>query len=308
MCVERLESFTKLLTAENHCANSRKTATWAGGFTFNPGYLFLQIYQEPKNDGECLYNIKEFLKGCTSFRVEVSPPFLQIFEVNGALLPHPCVYFLTPKWRLWMCSVYRTRARWDPGTVNNGSMELLTGGGGGNTAENNHTSAPRKITVAAAAALNSILHLCSSPFHLRSIIFSETLHSTGFSSTIQAFFLSLMSSYPTFCYLPERLSAPLQEYLTVLWLWENLHSFKQMEDSVSCVCQCIEGSLNHLRVTIPTLCSSAFSLLNLQLPNKRRSKALSRWMSRQLKCHCRIQIWQQCLSDNPAFNWRRQPC
>uniref|UniRef100_A0A8D0CY18 Rho guanine nucleotide exchange factor (GEF) 7a n=1 Tax=Sander lucioperca TaxID=283035 RepID=A0A8D0CY18_SANLU len=31
-----------------------------------------KIYQEPKNDGECLCNIKEFLKGCTSFRVEVS--------------------------------------------------------------------------------------------------------------------------------------------------------------------------------------------------------------------------------------------
>uniref|UniRef100_A0A7N8XG19 Rho guanine nucleotide exchange factor 7 n=1 Tax=Mastacembelus armatus TaxID=205130 RepID=A0A7N8XG19_9TELE len=31
-----------------------------------------KIYQEPKNDGECLSNIKEFLKGCTSFRVEVS--------------------------------------------------------------------------------------------------------------------------------------------------------------------------------------------------------------------------------------------
>uniref|UniRef100_A0A8C4HI67 Rho guanine nucleotide exchange factor 7 n=1 Tax=Dicentrarchus labrax TaxID=13489 RepID=A0A8C4HI67_DICLA len=31
-----------------------------------------KIYQEPKNDGECLHNIKEFLKGCTSFRVEVS--------------------------------------------------------------------------------------------------------------------------------------------------------------------------------------------------------------------------------------------
>ncbi|KAA8587979.1 hypothetical protein FQN60_001173 [Etheostoma spectabile] len=29
-----------------------------------------KIYQEPKNDGECLCNIKEFLKGCTSFRVE----------------------------------------------------------------------------------------------------------------------------------------------------------------------------------------------------------------------------------------------
>uniref|UniRef100_A0A8C7H0X4 Rho guanine nucleotide exchange factor 7 n=1 Tax=Oncorhynchus kisutch TaxID=8019 RepID=A0A8C7H0X4_ONCKI len=31
-----------------------------------------KIYQEPKNDGECLSNIKEFLKGCTSFRVEGS--------------------------------------------------------------------------------------------------------------------------------------------------------------------------------------------------------------------------------------------
>ncbi|XP_019750084.1 rho guanine nucleotide exchange factor 7a isoform X1 [Hippocampus comes] len=29
-----------------------------------------KIYQEPKNDGECLSNIKEFVKGCTSFRVE----------------------------------------------------------------------------------------------------------------------------------------------------------------------------------------------------------------------------------------------
>uniref|UniRef100_A0A673X4E9 Rho guanine nucleotide exchange factor (GEF) 7a n=1 Tax=Salmo trutta TaxID=8032 RepID=A0A673X4E9_SALTR len=29
-----------------------------------------KIYQEPKNDGECLSNIKEFLKGCNSFRVE----------------------------------------------------------------------------------------------------------------------------------------------------------------------------------------------------------------------------------------------
>ncbi|TMS06316.1 Rho guanine nucleotide exchange factor 7 [Larimichthys crocea] len=29
-----------------------------------------KIYQEPKNDGECLNNIREFLKGCSSFRVE----------------------------------------------------------------------------------------------------------------------------------------------------------------------------------------------------------------------------------------------
>eukprot|EP00064_Thunnus_orientalis_P007934 superscaffoldBa00000912_g7956 len=37
------------------------------------------IYQEPKNDGECLNNIKEFLKGCTSFRVEP-------FEASDLLL------------------------------------------------------------------------------------------------------------------------------------------------------------------------------------------------------------------------------
>lgn len=144
MCVDRLESFSKRLTAENHCANSRKTATWAGGLPLTIQLSFLQIYQEPKNDGECLYNIKEFLKGCTSFRVEVSPPFLQIFEDNGALLPHPWVYFFTLKWRLWMCSVYRTRARWDPGTVNNGSMELLTEGGGGNNRPRTITHQPQE--------------------------------------------------------------------------------------------------------------------------------------------------------------------
>ncbi|XP_056286700.1 rho guanine nucleotide exchange factor 7a isoform X1 [Pseudoliparis swirei] len=38
-----------------------------------------KIYQEPKNDGERLSNIKEFLKGCTSFRVEP-------FEASDLLL------------------------------------------------------------------------------------------------------------------------------------------------------------------------------------------------------------------------------
>uniref|UniRef100_A0A3B3WQ28 Rho guanine nucleotide exchange factor (GEF) 7a n=1 Tax=Poecilia mexicana TaxID=48701 RepID=A0A3B3WQ28_9TELE len=38
-----------------------------------------KIYPEPKNDGECLSNIKEFLKGCTSFRVEP-------FEASDLLL------------------------------------------------------------------------------------------------------------------------------------------------------------------------------------------------------------------------------
>uniref|UniRef100_A0A671XMF9 Rho guanine nucleotide exchange factor (GEF) 7a n=1 Tax=Sparus aurata TaxID=8175 RepID=A0A671XMF9_SPAAU len=40
-----------------------------------------KIYPEPKNDGECLHNIKEFLKGCTSFRVEVST-FLHIRDMS----------------------------------------------------------------------------------------------------------------------------------------------------------------------------------------------------------------------------------
>uniref|UniRef100_A0A3Q4BVX1 Uncharacterized protein n=1 Tax=Mola mola TaxID=94237 RepID=A0A3Q4BVX1_MOLML len=38
-----------------------------------------KIYQEPKNDGECLHNIKEFLRGCASFRVEP-------FEASDLLL------------------------------------------------------------------------------------------------------------------------------------------------------------------------------------------------------------------------------
>uniref|UniRef100_A0A8C3AG12 Osteoclast-stimulating factor 1 n=1 Tax=Cyclopterus lumpus TaxID=8103 RepID=A0A8C3AG12_CYCLU len=55
-----------------------------------------KIYQEPKNDGECLSNIKEFLKGCTSFRVE---PFeasdlllgLNFSKVLSSLVQRVCV-------------------------------------------------------------------------------------------------------------------------------------------------------------------------------------------------------------------------
>ncbi len=39
---------------------------------FNCSFRFPQIYQDPKNDSECLSNITEFLKGCAVFRVEVS--------------------------------------------------------------------------------------------------------------------------------------------------------------------------------------------------------------------------------------------
>uniref|UniRef100_A0A8C7UL18 Rho guanine nucleotide exchange factor 7 n=1 Tax=Oncorhynchus mykiss TaxID=8022 RepID=A0A8C7UL18_ONCMY len=41
-----------------------------------------KIYQEPKNDGECLSNIKEFLKGCTSFRVELFEPSDLLLGLN----------------------------------------------------------------------------------------------------------------------------------------------------------------------------------------------------------------------------------
>ncbi|XP_055733632.1 rho guanine nucleotide exchange factor 7-like isoform X3 [Salvelinus fontinalis] len=40
------------------------------------------IYQEPKNDGDRLYNIKEFLKGCTSFRVEPFEPSDLLLGLN----------------------------------------------------------------------------------------------------------------------------------------------------------------------------------------------------------------------------------
>ncbi|XP_045563533.1 rho guanine nucleotide exchange factor 7 isoform X2 [Salmo salar] len=41
-----------------------------------------KIYQEPKNDGDRLSNIKEFLKGCTSFRVEPFEPSDLVLGLN----------------------------------------------------------------------------------------------------------------------------------------------------------------------------------------------------------------------------------
>ncbi|KAL0963482.1 hypothetical protein UPYG_G00307000 [Umbra pygmaea] len=41
-----------------------------------------KIYPEPKNDGECLSNIKEFLKGCASFRVEAFEPSDLLLGLN----------------------------------------------------------------------------------------------------------------------------------------------------------------------------------------------------------------------------------
>jgi len=44
-------------------------------------FRFPQIFQDPKNDSECLSNITEFLKGCAVFRVEVSLFFYGILTV-----------------------------------------------------------------------------------------------------------------------------------------------------------------------------------------------------------------------------------
>uniref|UniRef100_A0A8C7H4N3 Rho guanine nucleotide exchange factor 7 n=1 Tax=Oncorhynchus kisutch TaxID=8019 RepID=A0A8C7H4N3_ONCKI len=57
-----------------------------------------KIYQEPKNDGECLSNIKEFLKGCTSFRVEVKHNNI-LEKVKGS------EYFLNAMYLLYSLSV-----------------------------------------------------------------------------------------------------------------------------------------------------------------------------------------------------------
>uniref|UniRef100_A0AAY4DVE5 Rho guanine nucleotide exchange factor (GEF) 7a n=1 Tax=Denticeps clupeoides TaxID=299321 RepID=A0AAY4DVE5_9TELE len=47
-----------------------------------------KVYQEPKNDSECLSNIREFLKGCSSFRVEPfeATDLLQAHNFNKVLL------------------------------------------------------------------------------------------------------------------------------------------------------------------------------------------------------------------------------
>ncbi|XP_010771174.1 rho guanine nucleotide exchange factor 7-like [Notothenia coriiceps] len=81
-----------------------------------------KIYQDPKNDGECLSNIKEFLKGCTSFRVEVS----RALRIGFILyFYHTFPHVTTPGVAVLKMHV---------STINNGFMgwtELLTPGGGG---------------------------------------------------------------------------------------------------------------------------------------------------------------------------------
>ena len=93
MHVDREETFLGL-------RNSQKTAAWNTRGTRSANWKFLpltsvfpssQIYPEPKNDGECLHNIKEFLKGCTSFRVEVSTFFLYTVGLNPACVT-ACVH------------------------------------------------------------------------------------------------------------------------------------------------------------------------------------------------------------------------
>lgn len=71
----------------------------------NCSSLFPQIFQDPKNDSECLSNITEFLKGCAVFRVEVSWCIYCILTVLY-------VAALAPQWKQStkeMCSRQRRR-------------------------------------------------------------------------------------------------------------------------------------------------------------------------------------------------------
>lgn len=84
--------------AETHylCSGAHRGALFAAGSWKRPPDLRFpspQVYPEPKNDGECLHNIKEFLKGCTSFRVEVSALFF-FFFLPSFLPPHHLYTFL----------------------------------------------------------------------------------------------------------------------------------------------------------------------------------------------------------------------
>ncbi|RXN18121.1 rho guanine nucleotide exchange factor 7-like isoform X4 [Labeo rohita] len=55
---------------DSHAGYSRQSSTPKAFTLFNCSSRFPQIYQDPKNDSECLSNITEFLKGCAVFRVE----------------------------------------------------------------------------------------------------------------------------------------------------------------------------------------------------------------------------------------------
>ncbi len=57
---------------DSHTGYSSQPFTPKAFTLFNCSSRFPQIYQDPKNDSECLSNITEFLKGCAVFRVEVS--------------------------------------------------------------------------------------------------------------------------------------------------------------------------------------------------------------------------------------------
>lgn len=47
----------------------KEPVRYGGGFICS---FYLQIHQEPRKDSECLSNIKEFVKGCALYHVEVS--------------------------------------------------------------------------------------------------------------------------------------------------------------------------------------------------------------------------------------------
>lgn len=154
MRVDRLESFSELITAENHCVNSRKTATWGGSLPLTRVILSADLPRTEKRRRVPVQH-KGVSQGLHIISRRSKSPFLHIFGVYGALLPHPCVYFLTLQWHLSMRGVYWTRARGDPGTVNNGSAELLTEGGGVNYQPGTITHQPSAFATIPPKMINS---------------------------------------------------------------------------------------------------------------------------------------------------------
>lgn len=53
---------------------------YGSGLVTRFAFSLSQICQEPRNDSDCQTNIREFLKGCTAFRVEVSVSVLNLLS------------------------------------------------------------------------------------------------------------------------------------------------------------------------------------------------------------------------------------
>lgn len=129
MRVDRLGSFSKLITGENHCVNGRKTTTWAGSVPLTRVILSADLPRTEKRRRVSVQH-KGVSQGLRIISRRSKSPFSPDFWCLWCLVATPVCAFSHPEMAFVNCGVYWTRARGDPGTVNNGSTELLTEGGG----------------------------------------------------------------------------------------------------------------------------------------------------------------------------------